>query len=251
MTVDETGEEILPASIAMAWGLQERPGRGPKRGLSLERIIATAIDVADTDGLTALSMGRVAADLGVTTMALYRYVGSKDELLILMTDSAYGPPPPAAEPREGWRAALSAWARALMDALRAHPWVLRVPVDGYPAAPNQLAWLEAGLASAEGTGLDAGQRLSTVLTLTGFVRSQAALSTDVANFASAEGKSDQEATSAYARLLEKLVTPARFPALTAVIMAGVMDRQESADAEFLFGLERFLDGIAVLADSQA
>src|SRR5271156_3032527 len=69
----------LPASIELAWGLGERPRRGPKPGLTLERIVAAGIRVAMTDGLGSVSMGRIAAELGGSTMSLYRYVRAKDD----------------------------------------------------------------------------------------------------------------------------------------------------------------------------
>src|SRR6478672_10703967 len=81
----------LPPGIALAWGRAERPRRGPKPGLSLERIVAAGIGLAVTDGLGSVSLGRVAAELGASTMALYRYVPAKDDLLTLMVDTAFGP----------------------------------------------------------------------------------------------------------------------------------------------------------------
>ena len=90
----EKDDEIeLPASIEAAWGIRERPRKGPKPGLSLPRIVEAAISVAERDGLAAVSMSRVAAELGASTMSLYRYVSAKDELLMLMADAAYGAPP--------------------------------------------------------------------------------------------------------------------------------------------------------------
>ena len=61
----------LPAAVAAAWGVRESPGKGPKPGLSLERIVGAAIRIASRDGLDAVSMSRVAADLGASTMSLY------------------------------------------------------------------------------------------------------------------------------------------------------------------------------------
>jgi AcrR family transcriptional regulator len=87
--MDDQEATGLPASIEAAWGVRTRPGKGPRPALSLERIVAAAVRVAAVGGLAAVSMGRVAADLGVSTMSLYRYVGSKDELLALMADLAY------------------------------------------------------------------------------------------------------------------------------------------------------------------
>ena len=90
------GEQDLPASVAAAWGVRGRPHKGPKPGLSLERIVAAAVQVADAEGLAAVSMSRVAAELGTAPMSLYRYVTAKDELLALMQDAAYGPWPTGA-----------------------------------------------------------------------------------------------------------------------------------------------------------
>ena len=90
-------ESGLPASIEAAWGLRERPARGPKPGLSLERIVAAAVELAAAEGLAAVSMSRVARALGSSPMSLYRYVTAKDELLALMVDAALAdtPAPPA------------------------------------------------------------------------------------------------------------------------------------------------------------
>ena len=79
--------------------------------LSLDRIVDAGIRLADSEGLAAVSMSRVAAAIGASTMALYRYVTAKDELLGLMVDSAHGSPP-GPEPGEGWRPGLARWARA-------------------------------------------------------------------------------------------------------------------------------------------
>ena len=100
--MDDHGGAGLPASIEAAWGVRTRPSKGPRPTLSLERIVAAAVRVAAADGLAAVSMSRVAAELGVSTMSLYRYVGSKAELLALMVDVPYEPPP-RPEPGEGWR----------------------------------------------------------------------------------------------------------------------------------------------------
>lgn len=89
--VEGTG---LPASLEMAWGLRERPGKGPRPTLTLARIVEAAVSLAATEGMDAVSMGRVAKELGVSTMSLYRYVTAKEELYILMSDAGVGTPPP-------------------------------------------------------------------------------------------------------------------------------------------------------------
>lgn len=236
----------LPASLEAAWGLRERPARGPRPGLSLERIVEAAVRVADAEGLPAVSMSRVAAELGASTMSLYRYVAAKDELLTLMVDAAYGPPPPA-DPDEGWREGIARWARAELAGLRRHPWVVRVPVSGPPLTPNSAAWLEAALRSLRATGLTPQQKMSVILLVTSFVRSWAALLADLSEAARAAGSTLDEATAGYGRTLARFLDAERFPELSAVIAAGALDDEdEPEDGEFMFGLERILDGVDVL-----
>jgi AcrR family transcriptional regulator len=252
--MDDHSGTGLPASIEAAWGLRERPNKGPRPGLRLEQIVEAAMRVAAADGLAAVSMGRVAADLGVSTMALYRYVGAKDELLALMVDATAASPPAAPAPGEGWRDGLARWARAELGIYRRHPWVLRIPISGPPATPNQVVWLERGLRCLRDTGLAEGEKLGVMLLLTGFVRSWATLEADLAEAARSAGAGAQDAVSGYGRLLARLTDPERFPALHAVIEAGVLDEPESPedpDADFDFGLERVLDGVEALVRARA
>jgi AcrR family transcriptional regulator len=242
----------LPASIEAAWGLRERPAKGPKRGLSLERIVEAAVNVATAEGLGAVSMSRVAAELGASTMSLYRYVSAKDELLALMVDAAYGLPPVPEAPDEGWREGLSRWAWGELAALRRHPWVVRVPFTAPPLTPNNIAWLEAGLRALRGTGLAEQEKMSTILLLSGFVRNWATLITDLVEAARAAGSTVDEAMAGYGRTLAKLIDAERFPELSMVIAAGALDDEgEPEDAEFIFGLERVLDGVEVLVRARA
>src|SRR6187549_3710630 len=90
---DTNPEPELPRAVALAWGVAANPQRGPKRELSIERIVEVAVGIADQGGLAAVSMAAIAAELGVTSMALYRYVTSKDDLLVLMQEHGIGLPP--------------------------------------------------------------------------------------------------------------------------------------------------------------
>jgi AcrR family transcriptional regulator len=252
--MDDDSGTGLPASIEAAWGLRARPNKGPRPGLSLERIVEAAMGIAAADGLAAVSMGRVAADLGVSTMALYRYVAAKDELLALMVDATAASVPAAPAPGESWRDGLSRWAWAELAIHRRHPWGLRIPISGPPATLNQVAWLERGLQCLRDTGLAEGEKLSVMLLLTGFVRNWAMLEADLAEAAVASGAGEPAAMSGYGRLLARLTDAERFPALHAVIEAGVFDEPDGPDdpdAEFVFGLERVLDGIEALVRARA
>ena len=78
----------LPPGLDLLWGLRESGRRGPKPLLSIDAIVAAAVRLADAEGLEAVSMARVAKELGFTTMSLYRYVTNKDELLQLMWNAS-------------------------------------------------------------------------------------------------------------------------------------------------------------------
>jgi AcrR family transcriptional regulator len=198
-------------------------------------------------------MSRVAADLGVSTMSLYRYVAAKDELLALMSDLAWETPPARRGPEESWRDGLSRWAWTERAVIRRNPWVLRIPISGPPVTPNAIAWLEVGLDCLRDTGVEEGEKLSVILLLTGFVRNQAMLEADIAA-AQAAGTTppEPELLASYGRLLARLTDPERFPALHAVIASGVFDHpgDGNGDDDFVFGLERVLDGIEALIDKR-
>jgi AcrR family transcriptional regulator len=238
---DDSHEPAIPASIELAWGLRDRGKRGPKPGLTLDRIVTAGIKVALTEGVGALSMARVASELGVGTMSLYRYVAAKDELLTLMVDAALGSPSAAARAGGDWRSGLTAWAIGLRDAYRRHPWSLRVPISAPPLGPNNVAWLEQALRALAGTPLAEQDKLSCILLISGFVRNDATLTADFA-----AGGSDEPGRPRYGTVLSQLIDAGDFPALREAIASGALDDEDDVDAEFNFGLARILDGIEAL-----
>ena len=244
-----TAGSVLPDSIAGAWGVRERPHKGPKPALSLGRIVAAAVRIADADGLDAVSMGRVAAELGAAAMSLYRHVSAKEELLNLMVDAALGDSPDPLADGEGWRSGLSRWAWAMRASIRRHPWAIRIPLDSLPILPHAVAWFEHALACMQDTRLTEARKASVIMLLSGYVRNLAATESDIAAAMQASGLSPDEWMSAYPRMLTKLTDPQRFPALTAFITAGVFDAADGPDDEFIFGLDRILDGIEHLVQA--
>ncbi|MFI1400101.1 TetR/AcrR family transcriptional regulator [Streptomyces sp. NPDC020681] len=236
----------LPASIEAAWGLRERPAKGPKPGLSLDRIVDAAVALAAAEGLGAVSMGRVAKELGVSTMSLYRYVAAKDELYILMQEAVIGTPPPPPDPATGWRDAIAAWARAQREVFHRNLWVLRIPISGPPATPNNVAWWEQGLVALAETGLDDGTKISVILLVSGFVRNEALLMADMGAAIEASGVGPAEVMRRYATTLKRLADPDRYPSVARLLESGVMYEPDEPDYEFEFGLERILDGVEVL-----
>jgi AcrR family transcriptional regulator len=245
----------LPPAIEQLWGLRE-PGRrgGPKPALSLDRIVAAAVALADESGLAGLSMARLAERLGFTTMSLYRYVASKDDLLLLVLDAAIGEPPPR-RPDAGWRDQCAEWSRALVAMYVRHPWALELPVSVLPAGPNQLSWLDRALDALAETRLEEEEKLSSALLLAVYSRTQAQLAVDLAR-AVQQAEAGGPPALDWAGTMIRVADPVRFPAIARVIESGVFDDGAAGELgdypedEFDFGLQRVLDGLAALDRSR-
>ncbi|OMC03019.1 TetR/AcrR family transcriptional regulator [Mycolicibacterium fortuitum] len=229
-----SANDPLPRALRLLWQQDSATPRR-SRGLTREAIVTEAIDLADTAGLAALSMARLAERLGCGTMSLYRHVANKDELLTFMLAAAPGPAPSAPEDAD-WAEALTNWAQQLWNVYHRHPWVLQAAAAGLPADPGQLAWLDAALATLSDTGLTEREKLTAVIAVLIFTRGSAALAIE------ARDVEDRQ----YPELLRRLVTPERFPALAAAIAAGALDQpDEDALTEFRSGLDQLISGIAV------
>ncbi len=246
----DTNAGELPRVLELLWG-REQPGRrGPKPGLTIRDIGAAGVRIADADGLAAVSMSKVAAELGFTTMSLYRYVASKDDLYTVMLDEAYGPPDLAEPPAgAGWRERMTIWAAAARDGLLRHPWILQIPLFEPPLSPNQLDWMEAGLRTLGETGLTHQEKLSSMLLVDVYVRGITQLTAHMRAVTAETGQTEQEADQLYARRLATVLDPERFPAVAAALSSGSLsDDGDFAVDEFTFGLDTVLDGIAALIE---
>lgn len=238
----------LPRGVALAWGVAAHPQRGPKRELSIERIVDAAIEIADAEGLGAVSMSRVAASLGFTTMSLYRYVTSKDDLILLMQEGAVEPPVPDETVERGWRDGVTAWVLAMRAAYREHPWLVDIPISGAPITPNSLLIVDWFLREVRELPLSDGEKMSALLLLTSYARATSAQDRDLRAAAlAADDPADVTGESAFVALTE-LVTPERFPYLSPLLAAGGYVAEPGThpgdtDDDFSFGLLRILDGI--------
>ena len=239
--MDEATPEIeLPRGVALAWGVAAHPQRGPKRELSIEGIVDAAVAIADEKGLGAVSMSSVAAALGFTTMSLYRYVSAKEDLLLLMQDQAIGLPSRAPLDAAGWRDGLTTVYREMVEIYTAHPWVLDIDITGLPSTPNNLVWVDYGLAALRDTPLSHQERLAVVLALTGSARWESYINRGYDARAAQTGVSPTERDLADAHILSTLVTAEQFPYLHEAIQAGVFTAD---DNPFEYGLSRLLDGV--------
>lgn len=236
-------------TLELLWGTQSPRTRGPKPGLSLERIVETAIKIADTEGLGALSMRRVAEQLGFTTMSLYRYVPSKDELIELAIEAVAGEEIPAPTASTDWRVGLADWARRTIQMYRDHPWVIEVPLNSPPMGPNMITWTERGLATLSDTPLTGGEMIQILVMITGYVRGHAQLTITLSQAEARTGVPEAEWDTAYGQALERAITQGDYPMLARLVSANVFDVEEDdvwLEADFEFGLERILDGIEAL-----
>jgi AcrR family transcriptional regulator len=238
---DEAPELELPRGVALAWGIAANPQRGPKRELSIERIVEAAVTIADAEGLAAVSMASVAASLGFTTMSLYRYVTSKDDLILLMQEFGIGLPSSAIVESTNWRAGLERWSRESLEHYEAHPWLVDIPILGSPNTPNNLAWMDAALALLRDTPLPLDEQVGALLLVSGQTRFEATVMRGYAVSNRAMGLTDEERDLADAHIIMNLVTAEQFPALHAAIQGGAFGPGE--DNPFEFGLSRVLDGI--------
>jgi AcrR family transcriptional regulator len=237
---DEIPDIELPRGVALAWGISANPQRGPKRELSIERIVETAVEIADADGLGAVSMSSVATKLGFTTMSLYRYVTAKDDLILLMQEYGTGLPPASIIESPDWKTGLARWSAASLEAYAAHPWLSDVPIQGTPNTPNNLAWMDAALTVLADTPLTPNERIGVLLLVTGQTRWEASVMRGYADSMRAQGVTIEERDRADAHIIANLVTAEQFPALRQAVEAGVFTAE---DDPFGFGLARILDGV--------
>jgi AcrR family transcriptional regulator len=239
----------LPRGVALSWGLVKRPQRGPKGELSIKKIVEAAIAIADKDGLSAVSMNRVAMSLGFTAMSLYRYIPSKDDLLLLMQDAVCGIPIPPEEQDIDWRESMREYVRACIQLFRDHPWYGDIPVTSLPVTPNNLQVIDWVLRPMRKFPLNDYEKLSIVLLLSSYGRSSGIIQGDIDRAIQAGTSPAAISGLDYSEGLKQLVKPERFPDLHPIVMSGTYtgenenENENNVGNDFDFGLERILDGI--------
>jgi AcrR family transcriptional regulator len=253
-------------SMFLLWGKLELGRRGPKQALSVNEIVRAGVELADAEGIEALSMRRVAKALGRSPMALYTYVPGKAELLDLMLDAvlaevAQGPPVAG-----GWRAAAEASARQGWAFYERHPWVLHVSGARALLGPHELDAYEAQVRIFDGLGLSAVDQTRVVGVLASFVRGAARAVADARAAERATGVSDDDWWAARSAMLDELVGDwwaERYPTLTRMEAEKAFLQADRAPGDatpyveyeelavFEFGLQRLLDGVEVRVQGRA
>jgi AcrR family transcriptional regulator len=197
-------------------------------------VVEAAIELADAEGLAALSMERVATRLRVSVMGLYRYVPGKTELVERMIEAAMAPPGDAASDR--WRERVKEWAAALTSMFHRHPWSLEATGTLRVMGPRELSWLEAGLRALAPTGLPPRERYAACLVLLLYVRGRAQFAAK-RNTSVRAVNGEQWETSTRELLLGRA---AQYPELSAVLAS---PERVTPPRGRDFGLSCILDGI--------
>ncbi|WP_232668038.1 TetR/AcrR family transcriptional regulator C-terminal domain-containing protein [Pseudonocardia sp. TRM90224] len=233
--------ESRPGSATVVAGLPRSTPAATGGALSRDRITTTAIRIADTHGGDELSMRRLADELGVGPMSIYRHVSGKDELVHLMSRhllSDYPLPDPAPE---GWRARLTAECRSQWRMYRDHPWLTRLTSVIRPTvSPEGMARTEWMLDALDGLGLDPAERLREAIALPALVLGMASTRTRELTATRKSGLSTVEWWNAQEAELATYLAGGRFPHLASIDTA---DPVADLDALFELGLERHLDGL--------
>lgn len=228
----EPGGPIQPAPIV----------RNPPRDQELgrDRIVRAAMAVADAEGLAAVTMRRVATELGVATMSLYRHVSTKDNLTLLMADTAMTERPLPARPAH-WRASLETIARHMWTMCRAHPWVAQsLSMTRPQVAPNLMNYSEWAFTVLRGMGLSAQDILYVHINLFGHIRGLAtALSEEIQAHQDTGQTMDEWMEDNEAAFLA-VAASGRYPAMEYLVSQEV---DYDIDVLFEYGLRLLLDGI--------
>ncbi|NUP68139.1 MAG: GntR family transcriptional regulator [Nonomuraea sp.] len=230
----QTGAIESTSRVGAVVAPRRLPSRSVK-GVERDRVVRVAMEIADAEGLGALSMRAVAAKLGVATMTLYRHLDAKAELTQLIADAAfaeidYPEPPP------GWRSHLRVAAQLQWAAYQRHPWLPRLVSITRPVTlPGQLAYGLWTLRALDGLGLDPTTRVHVYATVVNYVRGTAV---------NIESEAVAELDTG---LTSKQWVRARLP-VEGPLMAQITDPGTELDLEslFSFGLERLLDGLTLV-----
>lgn len=218
------------------WLTPDRPRRGRRPAFSREAITVAAVALADTEGIDAVTMRRVAAEVGAGVMSLYSYAPDKETLLDLMIDHVNGELPTSGPLTGDWRADLKTVGHLQRDHMLRHPWLATAVPARRTLGPRTLAFLEHALAALRPSGLDGGARLEVFAQLTAFVAGHVAHEVAQAEAAQAPGRAAAEAL-----YLAAVAADGHHPELAeALASAG---RPVTPDATFARFLNRLVDGL--------
>jgi len=252
--IENAREQVERArEIASIWTRPEPGARSPR--FSREQIAVKAMEIADAEGLDAVSMRRVATELGAGTMTLYHYVGNKQELLELMDDAMMGEL--LVDPERlkgGWREGLRAIAHASMEAWTRHPWLQEIAGGGPSLGPNGIRHIDQSLQAVAETALSRERKLEVMSQVddyvAGYIQRERAL---IAPPDSGKWNEDwEEIIGPFSAYLNEEIARGDYPYLReflgdddfADVVREIVEGSEPMD-RFERGLERLLDGVEI------
>jgi len=225
---------------------RRRTPRDRDPGLTRERIVRAAIELADAEGFAALSMRRVALRLGVGTMALYRHVPSRDELVALMVEEVLADDPLPEPPPPGWRAQLELVSRLRWAIFRRHPWMQQTMSLTRPMlSPRGMAQTDWTMRAVDGLGLDTPTIFYVAVSIAGYVHGLAVNLVWESEAEQESGLTDEEWMANQDPSMDTLLVAGPTPMLARLVE---VDFEFDLDKVFEFGLRRILDGLAVLIE---
>ncbi|MFI6743059.1 TetR/AcrR family transcriptional regulator [Nonomuraea sp. NPDC050451] len=220
----------------LVWERPEPPSRPTPSPLSRDRIVRAAIDLADREGLDAVSLRKVAAALDAGPMRLYGYLSTKEELLDLMVDEVYGEIVPSEPAGDDWRAALRDLARRTRQAALRHEWFADL-LGGRPnLGPNALAYLETSLTALKDVPVTTMLQVAT--TVNAYVMGAVRREITELRTERASGLDEQEWRSTVGPYLTRMLATGRYPAVARFVAS------DDVQPDFDEGLDWVLDGVA-------
>lgn len=216
----------MPHYAKVAWTMTRSSS---SKGLNAHKITQAAIEIADHEGIDAVTIRAIANKTGFSTMAIYRHIESRDELMLLLVDATLGPAPTFTD--DTWQANVHAWAKKLLERYSVHPWALELPIAGIPTTPNHVSWVECILRILAPTDLSLQKRLDIALLIDGHVRQFANIlprgSLQTNHIASIQWLQEVAADIA--------------PTLIVALQQGAMQNQKGPD--FTAGIDTIIKGI--------
>lgn len=242
MAVAKKEGEESGAEAPSLWERMERPAQAPRTSLTLERIAAAAVEIADEEGGAAVTMRRLATKLGVAPMAAYRHVDGKDDLWALMIDRV-SRELTAPEGATDWREVMRSYAVQTRELMLAHPWMAAMPTAVIMLTPSRMEVAERGLSALAAHGLDADSVMAALRAVTSFVHGSAQTEIAVREYQERHGwTSGDETRQALAPQMRYLMSTGRYPTFERYALSAA--RKDDRAWEFAFGLDCVLDGIA-------
>ncbi|NUS72107.1 MAG: TetR/AcrR family transcriptional regulator [Corynebacteriales bacterium] len=224
------------------WMRPERPARGPKPTYSREQITDAAIHIADTEGLEAATMRRIATEIGAGAMSLYRYIPGRDDLIELMADRLTGEIDVTNIPTGNWRADLAHYAGEQRAMWLRHPWIATVNRSLPSFGPSQLLVIERVMAVLD-PHVSIDENLGLMAILNGYIEAAIREEVSQAEEIRRSGLSEAQWVARNSPRIQQLLESGAYPMFSKIVLKAEHPRL-SRDDQFAYGLERVLDCIA-------